>query len=178
MKEIGYFPDVESTAEDVFMENEEEKVTSDELLFSEDDLLKALTENEHLETTETIEVKLGSVLFRFRIRPLSEKEWSFCRERNTKYKKNRRLGGMKLPEDTDTVGYHTLLIYTATVDEDREKLWDNKKFWKATGALTGTDMVDKLIPYAGKKQQIIDRIEKLSGYDDESEDEYEETVKN
>ena len=83
-----------------------------------------------------------------------------------------------MPEDTDTVGYHTLLIYTATVEEDRKKLWDNKKFWRATGALTGTDMVDKLIPFAGKKQAIIERIEKLSGYDDESEDEYEETVKN
>ena len=43
-------------------------------------------------------------------------------------------------------------------------------------ALTGTDMVDKLIPYAGKKQAIVDRIEKLSGYDDE--DDYEDTVKN
>lgn len=157
---------------------EDEPLTQEELLFSEDELLRALTEKAHLETTETIEVVFGHTKFAFRIRPLSEREWSECRERCTKYKRNKRLGGMKLPEDTDTVAYHTLLIYTATVQEDREKLWDNKKLWKVVGALTGTDMVDRLIPYAGKKQQIIDRIERLSGYDDESEEEYNETVKN
>lgn len=167
------------TVEETFEAIEETPVTTDELLFSESDLLKALTQNDHLSVTETIEVKFGkSAIFRFRIRPLSEKEWNECRERNTKYKKNRRLGGMKLPEETNTVGYHTLLIYTATVDEDKKKLWDNKNLWNATGALTGTDMVDKLIPYAGKKQAIVERIERLSGYDDESEEEYEETVKN
>ena len=167
---------MEAKTED--MEQENEPVTPDELLFSEDELLKALTEKQHLDNTEKIEVKLGSVVFAFRIRPLSEREWNACRERHTKYKRNRRLGGMKMPEDTDTVGYHTELIYTATVEEDRAKLWNNKRLWKATGALTGPDMVDKLIPFAGKKQAIIDRIEKLSGYDDESEEEYEETVKN
>ena len=83
---------------------------------------------------------------------------------------------MRLPESTDTTGYHSALIYTATVDEDRAKLWDNKRLWAAVNAVTGTDMVDKLIPYAGKKQAIVERIERLSGYDEE--DEYEETVKN
>lgn len=179
MKEIDYFPAVEETAEDIQLQQEDEPVTPEELLFSEDELLKALTDQEHLEVTETIEVNFANkVTFSFRIRALSEREWNTCRERNTKYKKNRRLGGMKVVDDTDTVGYHSLLIYTATVDEDKEKLWNNKKLWKAVGALTGTDMVDKLIPYAGKKQQIVERIERLSGYDDESEDEYEETVKN
>lgn len=155
----------------------EAPVTPDELLINEDELLRALTEKEHLGPTEKIEVKLGQVVFSFRIRPLSEKEWDGCRERNTRYAKNRRLGGMRLPESTNTTGYHTDLIYTATVDEDREKLWDNKRLWAAVNALTGRDMVDKLIPFAGKKQAIVDRIEAISGYDDE-DDNYGETVKN
>jgi hypothetical protein len=83
---------------------------------------------------------------------------------------------MRLPESTDTTGYHSDLIYTATVDEDKAKLWDNKKLWAAVNAVTGTDMVDKLIPYAGKKQAIIERIEAISGYDED--DSYTETVKN
>ena len=83
---------------------------------------------------------------------------------------------MRLPESTDTTGYHSDLIYTATVAEDRAKLWDNKKLWNAVGALTGTDMIDKMIPYAGKKQQIIEQIEQISGYNDD--DDYHETVKN
>jgi len=179
MNEVKEFPVFDAADEIEEQEGEDEVATPEELRFSEDELLKALTEQEHLDVTETIEVNFANrVTFQFRIRPLSEREWNTCRERNTKYKKNRRLGGMKVVDDTDTVGYHSLLIYTATVDEDKEKLWNNKKLWKAVGALTGTDMVDKLIPYAGKKQQIVERIERLSGYDDESEDEYEETVKN
>lgn len=149
----------------------------EELAFNEDEILRALTDQSHHEDlTKTIEVSLGAkAKFSFRIRPLSEKEWDKCRERNTKYQKNRRLGGMRLPESTDTTGYHSELIYTATVDEDKKKLWDNKAFWKAVNALTGKDMVDKLIPYAGKKQAIVDRIEAISGYDDED---YDNVVKN
>lgn len=150
---------------------------NEEIAFNEDDLLRALTDsNIHEELTKTIEINFGSKFkFSFRIRPVSEKEWDKCRERHTKYQKNRRLGGMRLPESTDTTGYHSELIYTATVKEDREKLWDNKRLWKAANALTGTDMVDKLIPFAGKKQAIIEQIEEISGYGD---DDYDETVKN
>ena len=36
-------------------------------------------------------------------------------------------------------------------------------------------MVDKLIPYAGKKQAIVDRSEAIAGYDDED---YDNVVKN
>ena len=149
------------------------------LAINEDEILKALTGQAQYENrTETVEVSFGNAKFAFRIRPLSEKEWDKCRERNTKYSKNRRLGGIRVPESTDTTGYHSDLIYTATVDEDRAKLWDNKVFWNATGALTGRDMVDKLIPYAGKKQAVIERIEALSGYNDEDQEQYEEAVKN
>lgn len=150
-----------------------------EMLFNEDELLRALTDkNVHEAVTETIEVLFGGTKFSFRIRPLSEKEWNQCRERNTKYQKNKRLGGLKLPENTDTPGYHSHLIYTATVEEDRAKLWDNKKFWAAVNAVTGTDMIDKLIPFAGKKQSVVERIELISGFGDEDENEYNDTVKN
>ena len=164
-------------------DNDEVPMTQQEmqaaLAINEDEILKALTGQAQYENrTETVEVSFGNAKFAFRIRPLSEKEWDKCRERNTKYSKNRRLGGIRVPESTDTTGYHSDLIYTATVDEDRAKLGDNKVFWNATGALTGRDMVDKLIPYAGKKQAVIERIEALSGYNDEDQEQYEEAVKN
>ena len=153
--------------------------TAEELLFNEADILKALNDKEyHTENTATILVGFGKTTFAFRIRPLSEKEWDACRERNTKYQKNRRLGGMRMPEKTDTTAYHTDLIYTTTVEEDRAKIWDNKNLWAPAKAITGRDMVDKLIPFAGKKQAIVDKIEKISGYDDEDEDELNESVKN
>ena len=155
---------------------EEEKQA--EVSINEGELLKLLNTDDHVNETKVIEVKRGKFTFRFRVRALSEREMDMCREKNTKYSKNRRLGGMRMPEKTDTVGYHTLVIYTATVKEDREKLWDNKTLWAAANALTGTDLVDKLIPLAGKKQAIFEQIEKLSGFDDDDEEEYEDTVKN
>jgi len=166
---------MENYMDDTMMQDDA-PVTQEEYLINEADILKALSnEDFHEEITKTIEINLGKTIFRFRVRPLTEKEWDECRERSTKYAKNRRLGGMRMPEKTDTSAYHTNLIYTATVKEDREKLWDNKKFW-VKGIITGRDLVDRLIPFAGKKQQIVDIIEKLSGYDDE--DDYEENVKN
>ena len=162
---------------------DDEQMTEEEVktetINNEDELLRALTSGDiHADMTERIEVRLGKVAFSFRIRPLSEKEWDRCREQNTRYQRNKRLGGMKLPESTNTTGYHSSLIYTATVDEDKKRLWDNKKFWDAVNAVTGTDLVDKLIPLAGKKQAIVDRIEALSGYSDEDEEAYNETIKN
>lgn len=152
------------------------------LIMNEDAILRALSNpNIHEEVTETIELDFAGQLIRFRIRALSEKEWDRCRERHTRYAKNRRLGGMRLPESTNTVGYHSELILTATVEEDREKLWNNQRFWKACDVITGVDMVDKLIPLAGKKAAIVERIEILSGYhddDDDNNDSYDETVKN
>lgn len=151
----------------------------DAVAFNESELLKALKgEGEHAEETRMITVIFNKVPFSFRIRALSEREYDECREKATKYQKNRRLGGMRLPEKTDTVKYHTELIYRATVEEDREKIWNNKTLWAATNSVTGTDLVDKLIPYAGKKQQIVEQIELLSGFDDDSENNYGEAVKN
>ncbi len=159
---------------------EEAPVTTEdiqnEVAINEKELLKALTGKGYAQETMTIEVNFRGIPVRFRIRALSEREYDDCRERCTKYSRNRRLGNMRMPEKTDTVKYHTLLIYTATVDEDKEKLWDNKTLWDAVNAVTGTDMVDKIIPLAGKKQAIIDKIEELSGFNDE--DTFDETVKN
>ncbi len=156
-----------------------EEEIQDAVSINESDLLKALKgEGDHKDETKTIVVTFRNAKFQFRIRALSEREYDECRERSTKYQKNRRLGGMRLPEKTDTVGYHTRLIYAATIDEDKALLWDNKNLWAAANALTGIDMVDKLIPLAGKKQAIVEQIELLSGFDDDSTTEYEQTVKN
>lgn len=166
---------------DNYVEEEDVEMTPEEirtdLLINEDEILKALADKDnHSDSIRTVNVNFGKAKFAFRIRPLSEKEYDKCRERATKYQKMKRLGGMRLPESTDTPAYHTELIYAATIDEDKAKLWDNKRLWQATGAITGRDMVDKLIPLAGQKQKIIDLIESISGFDDD--DEYQETVKN
>lgn len=165
---------------------QEEPITLEEkkqgLLMNEDAIMKALANPDiNEDTMETIELNFAGQTIQFRIRPLSEKEWDRCRDRNTKYAKNRRLGGIRLPESTNTVAYHSDLIYTATLEADRVKLWDNQRFWKACDVVTGVDMVDRLIPYAGKKASLVERIEILSGYHDDDDDEndsFDGTVKN
>ena len=145
----------------------------DEMLYNEKDILASLLGKDDQPDAVRIEVRRPSdkkLLFAFRVRPLMEKEIDKCRDRHTKYVKNKRFGGIRIPERTNTVEYHSDLIYTATIPEDRAKLWDNKTFWNAVNAVTGVDMVEKLIPYSGVKQRIVDKIEEISGYNDEDED--------
>ncbi len=86
--------------------------------------------------------------------------------------------GMKLPEETNSVKYRDLLIYTATTDEYKEKLWDNKKIWEALRAkglqiMNGLDVIEYSLK-AGEKDRVLECIDILSGYDNDME----EVVKN
>lgn len=145
-------------------EEEEEK---GHIRTHEQDILKGLltaaafkTEEDNIHPVEV--VRNDVVLFTFRIRPLDEKEYHECKEKNTKYVRNRNLG-IRFPEDTDSVRYRSALIYQATVDEDRTKVWDNKDAWHALKVLSGVDLIDKIL-LAGEKDAILDRIDQISGY--------------
>lgn len=104
----------------------------------------------------------GVVLIKFRIRPLSEEEYVKCKNRHTKYIRNKQIG-IKIPEDTDTAMYRNALIYQATIPEDREKVWDNKAAWKKLDVLNGTELIGKVLK-AGEKDAVCDKIDTISGY--------------
>lgn len=147
-------------------------------LMNENELLKGLLEAAQGKSSEENFVRLevarnGKVYFNFRIRPLSEEEYTKCREDATKYVRNKQFGGIKLPEDTNTVRFRSALIYTATVEEDRKKIWDNKEAQKALKVLNGVDMIDQVL-FAGEKDKILERIDSISGY----ESKLEEVAKN
>ena len=59
------------------------------------------------------------------------------------------------------------------MDEDRKKLWDNKKAQEALNVLQGVEMIDAVL-LSGEKDRIIDVINEISGYGDDME----ETAKN
>lgn len=133
----------------------------------ENDILKGLLAAANFKTEEDnihpVEIaRNGVVLFTFRIRPLSEEEYQTCKEKNTKYVRNKQLG-IRFPENTDSVRYRSALIYQATIDEDREKTWNNKEAWKALNVLNGIDLIDKIL-LAGEKDAILEIIDKISGY--------------
>lgn len=164
-----------------------EKETANQMRMHEEDFIQGLidaagyTQEEH----QIIEIarrdtKTGDsrVYFRFSIRPLSEREYEKCKKKNTKYVRNKRIG-MSMPSDTDNVKYRDMLIYEATIPEDREKLWDNKKVWDAMRnnglqIMNGLDVIEYSL-IAGEKEKIVEQIDRISGFEDDS---LEEVTKN
>ncbi len=154
-----------------------ETSSREDILMSESDLLRGLieagTEKDNENTYRQIQIKRGGVLkFVFRIRPVSEEESIACREHATRFAPRKR-GQPKREIETNMAKFRSWLIYTATVDEDRAKLWDNKKAQEALNALQGVDMIDEVL-LSGEKDRVIDVINEISGYDDDME----ETAKN
>lgn len=109
--------------------------TTNQLRVSEEDFLQGLIDAasyaEDENQTKVIEIiRPGKIkgekrlMFRFSVKPLSEREYNECKKKHTKYVRNRSLG-VKMPEDTDSVKYRAEIIYRAKVPEDRKKLWDN-----------------------------------------------------
>ena len=154
--------------------------TQNQMRFFEGDILKgmlAAAQFQDEETQEIIVARGGKDYFAFHIRPLSEKEYEKCRNKHTKFVRNKQLG-IKMPEDTNAVKYRSELIYCATTDEDKKKTWDNKQLWQALedlgkDILTGTDVIDAVL-MPGEKAAIVDKIDLLSGYNGD----FEEVAKN
>lgn len=156
--------------------------TANQLRINEEDFLQGIIDavGDIAEETQRIEIirkdprtKADRLYYAFSIRGLSDTEYAKAKKRATKYVRNKQLG-VKMPEDTDNTQYRSLLIYTATTAEDREKLWDNKKVWEALrskghGIATGTDVVEVALK-AGEKDAVIDAIDKLSGFGDNLEE--------
>jgi len=163
-----------------FTEEETKNQLTSQLLMNEKDMIAGLLEAANFKTDEQqrIEIVRGEKLyFAFRIRPLSEDEYDRCKTKHTKYVRNKQLG-IKLPEDTNTVKYRAALIYQATIEEDRNKLWDNRTVWKTLEQsgfqiMNGLDVIESVM-LGGEKDRIIDAIDKLSGY----ESNLEEVAKN
>ena len=147
---------------------------------NEDDFIQGLISAADYAKDDTQRIEIarnGKVLFAFEIRPLSEEEYNKCKKKHTKYVRNKQFG-MKLPEETNTVKFRDALIHTATVEADREKLWDNKKVWESLRAkdlqiMNGLDVIEYCLK-AGEKDKIIECIDSLSGF----EENIEEVAKN
>lgn len=151
-----------------------------DILGNEDALLRGMLEAVEDRENESVKIEIarkGKVLFAFSVRPISETEVNKCEERATKYTRKR---GLRIPEETDRAKYRSLLIYTATADEDRLKSWDNKALWDRLNVLNGVDVIDKVL-LPGEKEAVIQKINEISGHaesDDEDGESLEETAKN
>ena len=114
----------------------------------------------------------NKVLFSFTIRPLSEEEVDKCYEKATSYTAN--PAGRKyppIPKKTNKSLQNSYMIYTATIDEDKNKIWDNPDFKSAKGV----ESIDLLLK-AGEKERVLEKISGISGFSEEVDD--EEAIKN
>lgn len=140
-----------------------EELEREEILQNEDAILRGLLEaaNNKEVQTATLEIaRGGKVLFRFRVRPLTEAEYNHCRDMTTK---PIRRNGLVVSEETNHTRFRSMLIHTATVDEDRKVIWDNKEAWNRLNVASGVDLIDVVL-LAGEKAAVLERIEQLSGF--------------
>lgn len=174
---IGDGKAAEETAQPEMREFEtDEEGTRALMLANEEDFIQGLIDAAEFVTEETKRIDIvrdGRLFFAFNIRPLSSEEYEKCRKKHTKYVRNKQLG-MKMPEDTNRVKYQSAIIYEATVDEDKEKLWDNRKVWNALNAkkdriINGLDVIEYTLK-AGEKDKILEEIDRISGYGDNLEE--------
>lgn len=150
--------------------------TKNQFRIHEEDFIQGLIDAAGYASEETQHIEIirdKKLYFAFDIRPLSEDEYDRCKKKWTKYVRNKQFG-MKLPEETNNVKYRASLIHTATVEADRDKLWDNKKVWEALRAkglqiMNGLDVIEYCLK-AGEKDKVLECIDALSGYDSNLEE--------
>lgn len=159
----------DETQEERYLTEEEEKEERKEFyLRNEADILEGLlkTASYKNDETETHRIEIarnGVVTLCFRIHPLSEEDFIKCRKAHTKYKKNRQAGGVKVADDVDASAYRSSVIYEATVEEDRKKIWDNKAAWDKLDVLSGYQLIEKVLK-GGEKDAVYEKVEEISGY--------------
>ena len=153
------------------MSEVKEKAGKKELLAVEETALQDISGVlQAMDTMEEYEpfsvIRGGKELFSFRVCGLDDEEMEKCRTEATKLVKNKKLGGMTVPSDFNAAKHNSLLIITATHPDDKKFLWDNKDLQKRAEAVTAWQVVDKVLK-PGEKEQVIELIEKLSGYDED-----------
>ena len=149
--------DIQVTKEE---QNEIIRTYEDDILAG---LMKAADFRDDPDEIKEIEIIRNKVLlFRFHIHPLSEEELVDCRKSHTNWKKNKQIG-TRVAESIDMPKYRSEIIYRATTEEDRVKIWDNRAAWEKLAVLNGVDMVDAVLK-AGEKSNICDVIEDISAY--------------
>lgn len=113
-------------------------------------------------------VRDEQIKFSFKVESLTEDEWRKCRRQNTNNKGRRT-------EELDESRFLSQIIYEATVEEDKQRLWRNREVWKKLGVASGIDVVNQILKPA-EKAKIVEVISNISGYDDEEN--LDEMIKN
>ena len=131
-------------------------------------LMAAASYKTDMDEVATIQIVRHKAVVEFRIRPLSEDEYAKIRKRNTNYKKN-KANGLRIAESVNSADYRSELIYEATIEEDRAKIWDRADAWDKCNVVNGIGLVDVVLK-AGEKDAILEKLDEISGFTPSMED--------
>ena len=138
-------------------------------------LLAAAEYQQTPDMTKEVEIRRKSRLyFTVHVHPVSEDDISLARKKASKYYENPQ--GKKLPRvrgELDANLFNSWIIYLATAEEDRSKIWGNSAIMKKFNLLKPVESINYLL-IAGEKSQLIDLIFDISKLNDEDEDEQTE----
>lgn len=174
----GERPVEENVRDEEFSKDE----TQNQLRTVESDFIAGMLEAAEYRTKETRKIEIirdGKLFFSFHIHAVGEEEADRCKKRHTKYVRNKNIG-LKFAEETDSPRFRSSLIYNATDEKDRAELWDNKKVWNGLSGqgypiVNALDVIEAVL-LGGEKAQIIEEINKLSGFETENLEEVDQKL--
>ena len=143
-------------------------------------LLEAAGYREDEDLITTVEIKrAGKFLFEVNIRPIGNDETKAARKKATKMMPNPQ--NRKLPpieKEFDSGLFNSLIIYYATTEEDKAKIWGNAAIMDKFNLVNPWESIDILLTI-GEKTALSDKVVEISGMDlDDDEVTDEEYVKN
>ena len=116
-----------------------------------------------IDETQPIVIKRqGKPVLEFTVRGLDEDEWAKCRRQNLV---NRGLR----TEEIKQARFNSQVIYEATINEDKERIWKNKDVWAKLNVASGIDLINQLL-LPGEKNALVEIIGRLSKYEIDAED--------
>ena len=152
---------------------------------AEYDLVTALLEAAEFQTDDNniteVEIKrAGKYLFTVHIHPISDPDARVARKKATVYMPN--PNNKKLPpieKEFNNSKFGSWLIYLATTEEDKAKIWGNAQVMAKKGLMEPWESVDVLLTL-GEKRKLLDLVTSISGMDDDDEEfiDQEEYAKN
>jgi hypothetical protein len=169
-------PRSQTSLDEETLSPEEEEARNSIIRMNEPDLLTGLMEaiEDRIHEVQPITIQrsrpdpntgvmVPKVYFTFHVRPLTDKEFQHCSNQATKFARDSRMGGLRLPEETDQARYRSLVIYTATLDDEKRSLWGQKELWTKYNVENGPAFVDAVLK-PGEKQAVFNKIEEISGF--------------
>ena len=143
-------------------------------------LLEAAAYREDKDLITPIDLKRGGkFLFTVHVRPIGDAETRAARKKATTYMPN--PNNRKLPpieKEFNASLFNSLIIYSATTEEDKALIWGNKVIKDKFGLVEAYESIDVLLT-VGEKTALADKIVEISGMDiDDEEVSEEEYIKN